>query len=617
MRSIRLSLIVSFLVLMAATLGGVSWFAYQTAYRTLEEKEASTRALIQTEYERRCRAAESQFDKDLQLRVYKLAGEARPKTQYTPGLPIHSLGALTAGLVPQGHLLIFAWAAEYPNGWTDKREPRDRDPKWNPNIFRAFGAQVSIEFPPNVVHWMKEAPPHEYCLTFSDKGNLLEHSPLPEVEPFVLVAPLSDAKLLQPYFDDIHPKNGVHMRRVTLRTTAQHERTVFQFQRWTPGPPPPFQGKGKGAGGRKGDKQPSPKEPRVVDRSNVPFYVQYILDTAELDTKLSKIAADRDEQFQEQGQESAAQLEALRDRLLWLGLIAFLATGAGGFAMLHFGLKPLQRLSDAVSRISERDFRLPLDGAPLPSELRPIEERLQQTLDLLKRAFAREKQAAADISHELRTPLAALMTTLEVALRKQRSPEEYREILQDCRDSGKHMTQLVERLLALARLDAGADLVRAREVDAAVLAEQCAAMVRPLAEAHGLALTVRHQGNARLKTDPDKLREVLNNLLHNAIQYNRPHGSIDLEVRRDNGSLELAVRDTGIGITAQAREHIFERFYRADPSRQADGLNAGLGLAIVKGYVDLLGGSIRVDSTEGQGSAFRVCLPAHAETATN
>jgi signal transduction histidine kinase len=171
--------------------------------------------------------------------------------------------------------------------------------------------------------------------------------------------------------------------------------------------------------------------------------------------------------------------------------------------------------------------------------------------------------------------------------------------------------------LALARLDAGADLLRPREVDAAVLAEQCAALVRPLAQARGLALTVRHEGDAHLRTDPDKLREVLNSLLHNAVQYNRPNGSIDLEVRRDNGTLELEVRDTGIGIAPQAKEHIFERFYRADPSRQADGLNAGLGLAIVKGYVDLLGGTIRVDSAEGKGSAFRVCLPAQPERPAN
>src|SRR5262249_3688146 len=102
----------------------------------------------------------------------------------------------------------------------------------------------------------------------------------------------------------------------------------------------------------------------------------------------------------------------------------------------------------------------------------------------------------------------------------------------------------------------------------------------------------------------------LNNLLHNAIEYNRPNGSIDVAVDRQNGSLCLRVSDTGIGIAESARPHIFERFYRADPSRQADGLHAGLGLAIVKRSVDLMGETIDVDSTEGRGSTCLVRLPA-------
>ena len=113
-----------------------------------------------------------------------------------------------------------------------------------------------------------------------------------------------------------------------------------------------------------------------------------------------------------------------------------------------------------------------------------------------------------------------------------------------------------------------------------------------------------------MTTDPDKLREILNNLLHNAIQYNRPDGRIDLTVTRENGHLEMEVHDTGVGIPLEARERIFERFYRADPSRETDGLNAGLGLAIVKGYVDLMGGTVAVSSTEGEGSTFRIELPA-------
>src|SRR5262249_50615305 len=163
-----------------------------------------------------------------------------------------------------------------------------------------------------------------------------------------------------------------------------------------------------------------------------------------------------------------------------------------------------------------------------------------------KRAFAREKQAAADISHELRTPLAALLTTIEVALRKPRSSEEYRDVLGDCHTTGKQISQLVERLLALARLDAGVDRLRPQQVDVPALPEQCPALVRPLAEARGLTLRVHCTGPAPLTADPDKLREVLTNLLHNAIEYNKPNGAVDLTVQRENGTLKVEVSDTGV-----------------------------------------------------------------------
>jgi heavy metal sensor kinase len=338
--------------------------------------------------------------------------------------------------------------------------------------------------------------------------------------------------------------------------------------------------------------------------------IQYGKDTRQRDAAIQQLQSELDKDLANLKEGSATSLAGLRNRLLWISLITFAATVLGGYLLVRLGLSPLHRLSEAVGRVSEKDFRLQLGDARLPVELRPIVEGLNQTLEMLKRAFAREKQAAADISHELRTPLAALLTTTEVALRKPRSPEEYRELLGDCRESGKQMSQLVERMLALARLDAGADTLRPREVDVAALAEQCAALVRPLAEARGVTLRVLKAGPSQLTADADKLREVVTNLLHNAIQYNRPEGKIDLVVERDNGTLRVEVRDTGIGISAAAREHIFERFFRADPSRQADGLHAGLGLAIVKGYVDLMGGTIGVDSVEGQGSTFRVKLPA-------
>jgi signal transduction histidine kinase len=305
-------------------------------------------------------------------------------------------------------------------------------------------------------------------------------------------------------------------------------------------------------------------------------------------------------------------LKALRGRLLLVAGVTFAAAGVGCFGLVWLALAPLRRLSDAVSRISPRDFRLPLN-ARLPQELRPISARLQDTLDMLKRAFAREKQATADLSHELRTPLAAMMTTTELALRKTRPAEEYKEFLRDCQASARHMNRAVERLLTLARLDAGVDTLRPQPVAVDTAAQQCIDVVRPLAEARGLSLTLVAEGDAviHLTTDADKLREVLTNLLHNAIQYNRPGGSIEVHLSRKGAELEMAVRDTGVGIAPEARPHLFERFWRADPSRGEDGLHAGLGLAIVKGYVELMGGSITVESVVGVGSTFRVRLPVH------
>ena len=342
------------------------------------------------------------------------------------------------------------------------------------------------------------------------------------------------------------------------------------------------------------------------------MFIQTASTTTERDKALAKIQSEIDEEVADLETKGQETLTGLRNQLLLISGITFLATVLGGFALVWLGLRPLGRLSEAVSRVSTKDFRLPLDNArTLPNELQPIAERLAQTLEMLKRAFAREKQAAADISHELRTPLAALMTTLEVGLKKPRSSEEYRELLEDCRLSGQQMSRLVERILALARLDAGVDTLRTQQVDVSGLAEQCAAVVRPLADARGLTLRVHRNGPTAMQADPNKLSEVMTNLLHNAIQYNRPSGSIDFTVERENGHLKLEVRDTGIGIGPEARSHIFERFYRADPSRQTDGLNAGLGLAIVKGYVDLMGGAISVESTQGVGSTFRVELPMH------
>ncbi len=129
-------------------------------------------------------------------------------------------------------------------------------------------------------------------------------------------------------------------------------------------------------------------------------------------------------------------------------------------------------------------------------------------------------------------------------------------------------------------------------------------------------MDVAAEGPLEVDTDASKLREVLMNLLHNAVEYNRPDGVIELTVSREGRAIVFEVRDTGIGMPEEVKEKIFERFYRADPSRQSTGIHAGLGLAIVKEYVGRINGTITVESTPGIGSTFRVTIPALPATAS-
>jgi len=175
------------------------------------------------------------------------------------------------------------------------------------------------------------------------------------------------------------------------------------------------------------------------------------------------------------------------------------------------------------------------------------------------------------------------------------------------------MTMLVERLLVLSRLDAGVDPIRKEPVNIVELAGQCVDMLRPIADQRQISIEMDVDDSANMlepqPSDPAKLREVLVNLIDNAVHYNKDEGAVTLRISAAPKSVVLEVIDTGVGMSPETQSHLFERFYRADPSRQSETVNAGLGLAIVKGYIDLFGGTISVNSLPGKGSTFRVTLP--------
>jgi heavy metal sensor kinase len=576
MRSIRLTLIVYFLVLLALALGGVSWLAYETSAEALLGKQASTEGLIKAQYEQQWKETEAALDQNILDKATILANKARFRVHLELYFP-PAYGMLAAGLQPQGYLTARLWFAL--GDWSLTRDLY--------KDLNARSSEIVIEDADDI----NRHQDHEYFQTYNGFGQTQQRSANMEGRSLASGKDIRKSMdlVFGAHWDTVEPEPGWKLRRVTLKAQVRM---------------PPFGPKGPGGKGPKG-----PNAGRMQGRPSGPvIFVQYASELGPLESKLSEFRDKRDDALAEQASETHDTLVALRFRLLWICLATFAGIVAGGFVLIRLGLAPLARLSEAVSRVSERDFRLKIKQEELPTELQPIAARLAGTLEQLKQAFAREKQAAADISHELRTPLAAMMTTLELALKKTRTTAEYREMLEDIRSSGAQMAQLVERLLALARLDAGADRLQAKEIDARDVARQCTNMIRPLAEARGLALRLNAPEPVPLKTDPDKLREIVNNLLHNAVEYNRPQGAIDLNVARVNGHVQLAVSDTGIGITPEQREHIFERFFRADSSRHADSPHAGLGLAIVKSYLDLMGGTIGVASG-AEGSTFTVELP--------
>jgi heavy metal sensor kinase len=622
-RSIRLSLVVYFLALLGLALGVASWLVYRSAQDTLADKQTATLQLVETRYQARRQAAQESLDNLLLQQALALAGRVQIEVDWssTGYRPLHVLGFLTAPGVPHGPLTTLPWLCQMPQRFSP-RNPAPPSPStlvaWE--IWKLGLTSVKL----NDSELLLPSGVFEDGLYYQIDSNEPLAKPLRSESLADRAFPSPEAFAEDRAFywepDTIELWPGEEVRRVRVKASSARRRFVRspRFGGGNPstfiGPPAPSGSANGGSGNPNPSGPPRAEPPRPRD----PLYLtlQVATPTDALNARLEELLIEREEELDTVRAETEMALARLRTRLFSIAGITFVATISGTLMLVWMGLLPLHRLSEAVSKVTPRDFSLPVDDTKLPTELRPIADKLVGTLAALKQAFAREKQALGDISHELRTPLAAILMTTELALRKPRKEEEYREMLGDCRTSAEQMNQIIERMLTLARLDAGAAQLRTQPVDVGNLASQCAAVVRPLAEAAGLTLTVdspRRSREAELATDPDKLREVINNLLHNAVQYNRPHGKIHLSVARENGHVRVEVEDTGIGIESEQVEHIFERFYRADPSRHNDGLNAGLGLAIVREYVELLSGTIRVESQPGQGTRFRVELPVRSQ----
>jgi signal transduction histidine kinase len=229
---------------------------------------------------------------------------------------------------------------------------------------------------------------------------------------------------------------------------------------------------------------------------------------------------------------------------------------------------------------------------------------------LLERLAAYHAQVirfTADASHELRSPLAAMRAAVEIALQKPRGPEEYRNILATLGEQCERLTALVNGLLLLARADAGEVSIRREVVDLATVACEVAEMFEPLAEEREIRLIAEAPGPVTVAGDPSRLRQLVTNLVDNAVRFTEPGGTVMLEVVGVADRAILSVTDNGIGIPAEHLPHVFERFYQAAAARNSGG--CGLGLSICRWIVQAHGGTIQVKSGEGKGAEFAVTLP--------
>lgn len=287
----------------------------------------------------------------------------------------------------------------------------------------------------------------------------------------------------------------------------------------------------------------------------------------------------------------------------------FLA-GVGGWQMARWALRPTRELAAAARRIDvdKLSDRLPLRGTQ--DELDLLATAFNHTLARLDDSVGQMRQFTASVSHELRTPLTAMRGEAEVALSRAQSQEEYRRVLASQLEELDRLTRMVNQLLVLARAEAGEIAMRRQPVDLAALAASLVEQMEAVAAPQGVTLIAHTSQAAMVVGDPDWLERVILNLLDNAIKYSPQNGQVTLTVEPAPGAVRLIVRDTGSGIPPQALPHVFERFYRAEPSRSRDVEGIGLGLALVKWIVDHHDGRITVASQPGRGSCFTIDLPA-------
>ena len=286
----------------------------------------------------------------------------------------------------------------------------------------------------------------------------------------------------------------------------------------------------------------------------------------------------------------------------------------GGYLVATRSLTPLNAMARQARRITSESLSKRLPNPNPNDELGRLATVFNETLTRLEASFAELQRFTADASHELRSPLTALRAVGEVALRDGHDPTMLRETIGSMLEEAGRLTDLVDALLTLARMDATKTGAAREEVNIASLLEEIREQFEVLATEKSQTLAVSSDHNVAVQTDRTLLRLALVNLVHNAIQHSPCNSKISLAAaaRRPRG-VEISVSDSGQGIAPEYHKKIFEPFFRVDKARSRSGGGVGLGLAIAKRAIERNGGRILVESESNRGSVFRIELPSASQ----
>ncbi|MBV8855805.1 MAG: HAMP domain-containing protein [Acidobacteria bacterium] len=311
------------------------------------------------------------------------------------------------------------------------------------------------------------------------------------------------------------------------------------------------------------------------------------------------------------------ELGDIRELLYVIVPASLLLSGLGGWFLARRSLSPVVAMSERAHRIGAENLeqRLPV-GNPR-DELGRLASTFNELLARLNESFSYQRRFMADASHELRTPLSVMRTATDVTLEREgRAEGEYRDALKIIDEQTRRLSRIVEDMFTLARADVGRQGLRPCDFYLDELVMEAARAAGVLAAHKGVEVMVAPAPETPFHGDEGLLRQMLLNLLDNAVKHTPGGGSVHIRLARSYASLTITVSDTGTGIPAEAQPHIFERFYRVDKARSraeaahAAGSGAGLGLSIARWIAEAHGGRLELGSSEAAGSTFVASLPS-------